>query len=83
MNTRRSYLLAFLIALLPQVTVSADGKNTASQNPAQLDDDFFLQGEFTGSLSAADCGFAWTGLQVIALGDGDFHAVEYAGGLPG
>ncbi len=83
MNNSRSAFSALLIALIPHFAVAADGSNTASQNPARLDDDFFLQGEFTGSLCPPDCGPTQTGLQVIALGDGDFRAVEYAGGLPG
>jgi hypothetical protein len=75
--------LALLIAFAPCCTLGGDGKSGVSQNPAQLDDDFFLQGEFAGTLQTADCGPAPAGLQVIALGDGDFQAVEFAGGLPG
>lgn len=47
------------------------------------DPDAALQGEFAGSLldDAGCC--QWVGLQVIALGNGEFQAVEYPGGLPG
>jgi mono/diheme cytochrome c family protein len=41
---------------------------------AAKDPDFAVQGEYAGDSRA---------MQVIALGDGDFEAVVYAGGLPG
>ena len=41
---------------------------------AQDDPDFVVQGEYLGPSR---------GMQVIALGDGDFEAVIYEGGLPG
>jgi len=41
---------------------------------AAEDPDFALQGEYTDSTR---------GLQVIALGDGDFRVVVYTDGLPG
>lgn len=46
--------------------------------PGWTDEDFYLQGEFTGKMREAD--FA---LQVIALGKGSFDAVMCPGGLPG
>ena len=83
MHSPIDYLLAMLIALAPNFAEAADADDRAFQNPGQLDGDFYLQGEFSGSLSAADRSPASTGLQVIAVGDGNFRAVEYAGGLPG
>ncbi|TLD72286.1 DUF1080 domain-containing protein [Phragmitibacter flavus] len=51
----------------------------AYDNPASTDDDFIIQGEYTGT--APDGGkFA---VQIIALGDNTFEAVSYHGGLPG
>ncbi len=41
---------------------------------AKADPDFLVQGEYAGN------GF---GLQIVALGDGQFMAVKYPGGLPG
>jgi len=70
--------------MAPQSAFAADEKKTAaSQTAANLDDDFFLQGEYAGNVSASPASPVWTGLQVIALGEGEFLAVEYRGGLPG
>ncbi len=40
-------------------------------------------GEYLGDLARADGVRSRTGLQVVALGDGQFSAVRYSGGLPG
>ena len=46
------------------------------------DPDYKIQGEYTGMLKNGDAEFK-VGAQVIALGEGRFHAVAYVGGLPG
>jgi hypothetical protein len=51
----------------------ADSKGTFT-TPADAGPDFAAQGEYEGGE---------VGAQVIALGDGKFHAVGFAGGLPG
>lgn len=67
---------------------SADGEEDAKprQTPAvrqaDVDSDFAFQGEFAGSIQT-DRGKLPYGVQVIALGDGEFEAVGYRGGLPG
>jgi hypothetical protein len=45
--------------------------------------DFALQGEYAGWAYVSGRGNEYTGLQVVALGDGKFDAVRYRGGLPG
>ena len=80
----RLILLLLAISLARQSAIAADEKKTAAaQSEAKLDDDFFLQGEYVGTVSSGAWPPVWTGLQVIALGNGEFQAVEYVGGLPG
>lgn len=50
---------------------------------AQVDADFHLQGEYTGCVLFSDGYQRSVGLQVVALGDGNFEAMWYQGGLPG
>jgi hypothetical protein len=57
-------------------------KPTAFIDPAAADADFKYQGEYTGRVNYEKAEAA-VGLQVIALGKGQFHAVFYYGGLPG
>ena len=44
--------------------------------------DFKVQGEYVGKVGSGDDAVTY-GDQIIALGDGKFHAVGYPGGLPG
>lgn len=48
-----------------------------------IDDDFALQGEYAGFIKQTVGCRVWTGLQIVAMGNGKFQAVEYSGGLPG
>jgi hypothetical protein len=68
---------------IPALVFAADAKAGVLQNPAPLDDDFFLQGEYTGAISSVGSATGTVGVQVIALGKGKFEAVEFSGGLPG
>lgn len=52
-------------------------------NPAEAGDDFPLQGEYVGYTFTPMLGREYGGLQVAALGDGEFRAVQFRGGLPG
>lgn len=65
---------------------AADAKNgPVYTDPAQTDEDFPFQGEYRGyqaplrTLRSAEP----VGLQVVALGNGEFQAVKFYGGLPG
>ncbi len=75
----RVLLQTFLI-LLSTTTLHAadDGRDQPLSDPAQGGIDFKLQGEYAGEISGDKAG-----LHVLALKDGKFRAVLYAGGLPG
>lgn len=77
--------LCFLILLVALVSfpVSLDAAGKAVTRLEDVDQDFHVQGEYLGSIVDAQCGCRPVGLQVVATGDGNFTAVEYAGGLPG
>jgi cytochrome c551/c552 len=64
------------LSWLPGVVSAAAAEPAVYATPeeAAQDPDFALQGEYVGSE---------IGLQVIALGDGEFELVVHAGGLPG
>ena len=63
---------------LSVAATAAQGLWTDAKNKT-LPADFQIQGEYLGELSCG-CDF---GAQVIALGNGEFQAVLYPGGLPG
>ncbi len=57
-------------------------KSPVYDNPAQVDADYALQGEYTG-ITGPDHDQLKVGMQVIAFGNGKLRAVMYRGGLPG
>jgi len=59
------------------------GAKRAYTDIEQVDDDFALQGEYEGITYTGKYGQEAAGLQVVALGDGKFSAVQYRLGLPG
>lgn len=67
--------------------VGQNAKPFVSADPEAVDDDFPFQGEYCG-LILPDNGrsqpvYRRVGVQVVALGNGEFDAVEYEFGLPG
>ena len=71
-----STIAASVALLVPAVATAADNNKvwTDPAKAAKEDPDFAIQGEYTAK---------GVGAQVIALGNGHFHAVLYPGGLPG
>ncbi|MFP6750375.1 MAG: DUF1080 domain-containing protein [Pirellulaceae bacterium] len=77
---RRIYVLFTVMSLLLATTIVTWAKGPKIADPAKVDADFAYQGEYSGP--AGEDG-AKLGIQVIALGEGQFQAVGYSGGLPG
>lgn len=76
-------LVAFLA--LPSFVLGQNSK-MAVTDLKEVDDDFAIQGEYTGQvIENSPTGYRSKkyGLQVVAQGGGQFLAVLYAGGLPG
>jgi hypothetical protein len=71
---RVASLLALICCFGPSILSAAESSD---------DHDLHFQGEYAGSVVDAHGCCLWTGLHVVALGDGAFQAVEYRGGLPG
>ncbi|CAN5257318.1 hypothetical protein BH23VER1_BH23VER1_08660 [soil metagenome] len=76
-------LVPAIFLLLTSVAIADDGRTYATQEAAEAVPAFALQGEYVGGLSTDDGEKKRVGVQVIALGDDQFRAVGYVGGLPG
>ncbi|MEZ6126510.1 MAG: DUF1080 domain-containing protein [Planctomycetaceae bacterium] len=70
-------------------SLSAQNANARliSADPKNVDEDFTFQGEYAGLIlpddGRTDPIYRKVGLQIVALGDGQFDAVQYDFGLPG
>ncbi len=75
-----------VVSRAPAAERNAEGRprdaRWAAVSLEEVDADFFDQGEYLGWVFEQGCRRA-CGLQVVALGDGEFFAAEYANGLPG
>ena len=74
-------LFCFVITLVLAASL-VQAKGPKISDPAKVDKDYALQGEYTGMLTD-DGEKRKVGVQVIAQGEGKFQAVIYPGGLPG
>lgn len=83
MKTNLAILMAMgLMLVLRSWAVAAEDDNPTYTNPQEAGSDFQLQGEYVGKLQLPDEDRTY-GVQIIALGDGEFRLVGYRGGLPG
>lgn len=76
----RALILALLTVFSSWAIAAETAKEGVYDDPAKVDTDFAYQGEFSGEIGSENVKF---GVQIIAQGDGKFHAVGYSGGLPG
>ncbi len=89
-RVRATLMLLAVVALSFNGLAAAEKKTEKKPQPKktvaitldEVDADFALQGEYSGTITEDD-GDLKLGVQVIALGDGKFQAVGYPGGLPG
>ena len=89
----RTVLLVFSVAALVESAgfgqgskkaPASNGEEQVYTDPNHVDDDYALQGEFRGwQRDPQYPEVRQAGLQIVALGNGEFSAVGYAGGLPG
>lgn len=80
----RGLLIVLALALTASAqNPTAEQRKLAVTDEKMADADYALQGEYIGWVLTGNNEFQPIGLQVIALGNGKFEAVEYGGGLPG
>jgi hypothetical protein len=83
MNYVRSFTLFLLGLSLLAPLALAEKAPSADPEKVKTDSEFNIQGEYTGIADLRPDGKVKVGVQIIALGDGKFGLVGYAGGLPG
>ena len=84
MRTKTLFMTVILLIVLPSIALQAqDKKEWISPEAAAKVVDFQLQGEYLGKKDFGAGNEGTVGLQIIALGGGNFRVVAYVGGLPG
>lgn len=72
-----------LLCIFASSIVVGQEPPTAPDQAATLEADFVIQGEYVGASARPQWGKKQIGLQVVALGNSQFAARAYYGGLPG
>lgn len=88
LSVKSVWWCAFSLALalssaVPAPAATVQGQGAEDAPVPAVDEDFALQGEYSGTVSNPGSGAEPVGLQVVALGGGQFQATEFRGGLPG
>ena len=74
--------LALVMMLSTAALFAADPDAVVFNDPAKAGVDYELQGEYAGTVKTDEEELK-IGVQIIALGDGNFRSVGFIGGLPG
>jgi len=75
--------LLIALAWVMVMAGAARAEKAPAADPSKVDADYAVQGEYVGEMTNREGEKVKIGAQVVALGDGKFHAVGFAGGLPG
>jgi len=76
-------ILAAAVMFASSMACAARGPAITDPEVAQKQEDFSIQGEYTGSVKDKDGQPQKIGVQVVALGADEYRIVAYPGGLPG
>ncbi len=76
------FAIAVNFAVVLMTSAGAQAKGPTFADPSKTDPDFHFQGEYGGEIESSD-GKVKVGVQVIALGNGNFRSAAFIGGLPG
>lgn len=82
MRFGKQWFVGLALVMTATAALAQSGPSKAALSAADADADFTFQGEYVGEINR-DGNVAKYGVQIIANGNGKFHAVAYPGGLPG
>lgn len=77
------YSLAILLLTASPSFAQGSGRGPVHTEPPADDPAYLLMGEFVGPLTVGENEYQTVGLQIRPIGNGDFDAIAYFGGLPG